>query len=62
MFEAEERMLTLTFMASIGKAVVASSLFPVKNCLIHVPCGAFHLDCSEFIFEELSIVESENEK
>mgnify|MGYP001501505974 CR=1 FL=1 len=62
MFEAKERMLTLTFMASIGKAVVASRIFPVENCLIQVPCGALHSRSSEFIFEVKLILESEKVK
>ena len=62
MFEAEERMFALTFMASIGKAVVASRIFPVENCLIQVPCRALHSRCSEFIFELKIILEREKVK
>jgi len=46
-------------MASIGKAAVASSLFPDKNCFIQVPCGALHLESFELIFEVLRVIERE---
>ena len=62
MFEAKERMFTLTFMASIGKSVVAPSLLPLEDNFIQVPRGALHLKISEFIFDVEIIFEKENEK
>ena len=46
-FETEERMLALTLMASLRKAMVASGFFPLEHYLVQVLCFYFHV-LSEF--------------